>query len=168
VVAVSAALLYDGDCGFCRTCVAVLLTWDRHRRLQPVAIQSAEGARLLADLTEEQRLDSWHLVSVDAGQAAAAETPSRDDRRQPSAGAPSRDRTQRRSAGAAFPSVFRQLPGGGPLASLAARFPTATERGYRWVADHRTQLSRLVPARVKRRADRTIVNRGQDKPAASR
>jgi hypothetical protein len=38
------------------------------------------------------------------------------------------------SAGAAFPPLLRLLPGGRPLAALAAAFPSLTERAYRYVA----------------------------------
>jgi predicted DCC family thiol-disulfide oxidoreductase YuxK len=43
-------ILYDPDCGFCRVCVAVLLKWDRERRLRP-----APG----------EDLDSWRLILPD-------------------------------------------------------------------------------------------------------
>ena len=61
-----------------------------------------------------------------------------------------------RAAGAAFPPLFRLLPGGAPLARLTDRFPRASERAYRWVAGHRSGFGRLLPARVKRWADRVI------------
>jgi hypothetical protein len=61
-----------------------------------------------------------------------------------------------RGAGAAFSPLFRMLPGGRPLARLTDRFPAAAERGYRWVADHRSTFGRLIPASVKRWADRVI------------
>jgi predicted DCC family thiol-disulfide oxidoreductase YuxK len=43
-------VLYDPDCGFCRVCIAVVLRWDRHGRLRPVAGED---------------LDSWQLVLRD-------------------------------------------------------------------------------------------------------
>ena len=43
-------ILYDPDCGFCRVCVAVVLSWDRHRRLRPIPGED---------------LDSWQLVLPD-------------------------------------------------------------------------------------------------------
>jgi predicted DCC family thiol-disulfide oxidoreductase YuxK len=61
-----------------------------------------------------------------------------------------------RSAGAAFSPLFRLLPAGEPLARLADRFPAAAERGYRFVADRRSVVGRLIPASVKRWADRVI------------
>jgi hypothetical protein len=64
-----------------------------------------------------------------------------------------------RGAGAAFSPLFRLLPGGAPLARLTDRFPQAAERGYRAVADRRGTFGRLIPARVKRWADRVIAER---------
>ena len=61
-----------------------------------------------------------------------------------------------RSAGAAFPPLFRLLPGGSPLAALAARAPRPTERAYRWVAGNRSRWGKLVTDGAKRRADRRI------------
>jgi predicted DCC family thiol-disulfide oxidoreductase YuxK len=125
-------VLYDTDCGFCRWSLAKLLAWDRHRRLRPVAIQSAEGQRLLADLSEAKRLSSWHLVAPEG---------------------------RLRSAGAAAAPLLRTLPGGAPLAALLERFPSATEGAYAWVAAHRGRLGRLIPAAAKRRADARIRRR---------
>jgi predicted DCC family thiol-disulfide oxidoreductase YuxK len=91
--------------------------WDRRRRLRAVAIQSTEGEHLLAGMDERRRLDSWHLVEPD-GRVV--------------------------SAGAAAGPLARLLPGGRPLADLLERFPSATERAYRWVADSRGTLARLL------------------------
>jgi branched-chain amino acid transport system substrate-binding protein len=111
------ALLYDADCSFCKWCLEWILRWDRRGRLRAVAIQSEEGARLLAELDPEARLDSWHLVDPN-GEVV--------------------------SGGAAAAPLARLLPGGRPLAFLFATFPRATERAYRWVADHRGWLARLL------------------------
>ena len=110
-------ILYDPDCGFCRVCVAVILKWDRHRRLRPVPGED---------------LDSWRLILPDGTVL---------------------------SAGAAFAPLFRLLPGGAPFAWLADRFPRPADRGYRWVADHRTWFGKLIPRGVKRWADRVISER---------
>ncbi len=125
-------LLYDRDCGFCRWCLGKVLAWDRRRTLRPLAIQSEEADRLLDGVPEEQRLASWHLVDGDGTV---------------------------RSAGAAFPSLFRELPGGAPFAALAARAPRATDRAYRWVAGNRSRWGRLVSDGAKRRADERIAAR---------
>jgi predicted DCC family thiol-disulfide oxidoreductase YuxK len=67
------------------------------------------------------------------------------------------------SAGAGFPSLLRLLPGGGPLATAAARAPRITERGYRWVAGHRSLLGRFVTESAKRRADARIEARARSR-----
>jgi predicted DCC family thiol-disulfide oxidoreductase YuxK len=122
-------LLYDPDCGFCRVCVAVILRWDRASRLRPVALGSEEADSLLAGMPEERRMASWHLALPDRPV---------------------------RSAGAAFPELFRTLPGGRPLAALTARFPRASDRAYRLVADHRSLLGRALPSVARRWADGVI------------
>jgi predicted DCC family thiol-disulfide oxidoreductase YuxK len=111
-----AIVLYDSDCGFCKWALDKILAWDRHHRLRPVPIQSPDGDRLLADVEAERRLDSWHLL--------------RDGRL--------------RSGGAAAPGLFELLPGGRLLARLLGAFPRLTDRTYRWVADHRDLLARLL------------------------
>jgi predicted DCC family thiol-disulfide oxidoreductase YuxK len=125
-------VLYDGECNFCHTLLALILQADRDRRLRPLAIQTPEGEQLLADLTPEQRLASWHLVAPDG---------------------------HRESAGAAGPPLLRLLPGGAVPAAALARAPKQTERAYEWVADHRSQLSRLVPSSAKRRAKQVVRQR---------
>ena len=110
------AVLYDGDCGFCRWSLDKILAWDRRQRLRPVAIQGEEGQRLLAPVSPERRLDSWHLV-VDG---------------------------EIHSGGAAAPPLLDALPGGRPLAVMLRVFPRTTERAYRCVADHRDLLARLL------------------------
>ena len=121
-------VLYDPACGFCRVTLALLLRWDTRGELRPVALGSEEADALLLDMPEQERMASWHLV--ESGRI--------------------------HSGGAAFPPVFTRLPGGGPLARLTERFPAASDRVYRWVADHRSVLGRPVPASARRWADRVI------------
>jgi predicted DCC family thiol-disulfide oxidoreductase YuxK len=111
------AILYDRDCGFCTWSLKGVLSWDRRRRLRPVAIQSDEGQRLLAGMDPEERLASWHLVAPDGTVT---------------------------SAGAAAEPLARLLPGARPLAFLFRSFPGATERAYRWVSEHRGTLARVL------------------------
>ena len=59
---------------------------------------------------------------------------------------------ERSSGGAAFPPLLRLLPRGGVPAAAAGRLPALTDRAYRWVAEHRVQLAKLVPRASKRRA----------------
>ena len=125
-------VLYDADCGLCKWLLARLLAWDRSGRLRPLALQSRAAATLLADLTEPERMGSWHLISPNGG---------------------------RFSAGAAFPPLLGLLPGGAPMAWLSARLPELSERGYRWVADHRSLPAKPLPATAKRNAAERIRRR---------
>jgi predicted DCC family thiol-disulfide oxidoreductase YuxK len=110
-------VLYDADCGFCRWSLDRLLRWDRAGRLRAVPIQSEEGARRLADLDNEERFGSWHLVAPDG---------------------------RRWSGGAATAPLARLLPAGGPVAFLASTFPRTTERLYRWIARNRDVFGRRL------------------------
>jgi len=112
-----AVVLYDEDCGFCRWSLDKILAWDRRGLLRPVAIQSDEGARLLATVPESQRLDSWHLVE----QSGAL-----------------------RSGGDGAAPLAALLPAGRPLAALFRALPGPTDRGYRWVSANRDRLARLL------------------------
>ena len=127
-------LFYDEECGFCRWSAAKILAWDRDRSIVPVAIGSPESAALLADVEPEQRLASWHFRDPNGALF---------------------------SAGAAFAPLLRLLPGGGPLAGLAARFPRGTERAYRIVASNRGVLGALVTSGARARADRLLTERRQ-------
>jgi predicted DCC family thiol-disulfide oxidoreductase YuxK len=153
-------VIYDADCGFCKWCLALLLTWDRRRvrrsggergrpspptqqsrwgrsaasyALRPLPLGTPEADRLLADLTEEERNASWHLVDENGA---------------------------RFSAGAALSPALGLLPGSRIPAALVARVPHFTERGYRWVAEHRGLLGGFVRARARRWADRVIAAHG--------
>ena len=110
-------VLYDEDCGFCRWSLVRLLRWDRRGRLQAVPIQGEEGDRLLADLSERDRLASWHFVTPDG---------------------------RRYSGGDATGPMARLLPAGAPVAFLAETFPGSTDRLYRWVARNRDTLGRRL------------------------
>jgi predicted DCC family thiol-disulfide oxidoreductase YuxK len=110
-------ILYDADCDFCKWSLSLFLRWDRAARLRPVALQSAEAGELLSDLPPAERMASWHLISPVG---------------------------ERRSGGDAVAPLLRLLPGGRFPAAVFARFPSLTERGYRWFADHRSRLSGLV------------------------
>jgi predicted DCC family thiol-disulfide oxidoreductase YuxK len=124
------AVLYDRDCGFCRWALGWILRWDRNRALRPVALQDPEADELLAGVPD--RMSSWHLVAPEG---------------------------EVRSAGPALAPLFRLLPAGAPAAALAAGFPRAAERGYRWVAEHRSWFGRPLTSGAKRRADAVIERR---------
>jgi predicted DCC family thiol-disulfide oxidoreductase YuxK len=113
-----ATVLYDADCGFCRWSMDKILWWDRRKRLRPIPLQSTEAETLLpADMDPKIRMASWHLLTDDG---------------------------RIYSAGAAAVPLFRLLPGGRPVAALAATFPRTTQRVYRWVTNHRDRLAKLV------------------------
>jgi predicted DCC family thiol-disulfide oxidoreductase YuxK len=122
-------VLYDPDCGFCKWTMTLVLARDPEHRLRPLALGTPEADDLLSDLTPEQRMASWHLIDPDG---------------------------ERISAGAAAAPLLRALGRGEPLARLLEAFPRVTERSYRWVADHRSQLSRLIPSSAKRGAGAKI------------
>ena len=127
------AVLYDADCDFCTWLLSALLRWDQAGRLHPIALQRSEADDLLRELAPAERMASWHLVS------------------------PTGERT---SGGAAVPLLLRALPGGRLPAACCERFPGLTERGYRWVAEHRSQLSRLLAASAEQRARQRIHEHG--------
>ena len=114
---IAATVCYDADCGLCRWCAWQLRRWDRRARLRFVALDDPRADALLHELSPDRRRSSWHLVSAD-GRVT--------------------------SAGAAVPRVLELLPGGKPLAAVADRFPTITERAYRWIADRRERVGRLL------------------------
>jgi predicted DCC family thiol-disulfide oxidoreductase YuxK len=116
-----ATVVYDDDCGFCRWSAERLRTWDRRRALRFVTLRSAEAAGLLAPVPMSRRPLSWHLVTDDG---------------------------RVWSAGAAVPPVLGLLPGGGPLAALAASMPGITEAAYAAVARRRSTLGRLLGRRA--------------------
>jgi predicted DCC family thiol-disulfide oxidoreductase YuxK len=129
----TAAVLYDTDCNICKTIMETLLTWDGRRdRLRPVPIQSDEGQRLLHAVPPEERLESFHLVRDDGSVV---------------------------SGGPALAELFRLLPGGSAIAKALDLSPRTTARGYEWVAANRTELSRLIPGAVKRRAVERLARR---------
>jgi predicted DCC family thiol-disulfide oxidoreductase YuxK len=131
-------VLYDADCGFCKWLRVTVLRRDRGRRLRPVALRTPEAAELLSDLIPEERMASWHLISPGG---------------------------ERRSGGAAVPELLRMLAGGRLPAAAFACFPRVTDRGYRWVASHRTQLSKFVPAGAKSRANERLARLELDRHA---
>jgi predicted DCC family thiol-disulfide oxidoreductase YuxK len=125
-----ARIYYDDDCGFCRWTLAWVLRRDRDHRLRPVPIESPEGDRELGDLGDA-RLESWHLV--------------RDG--------------ERWSGGRGVAPLLEELPGGRRLAPHARRLEWLLVPGYRWVATHRSGLSKLVPGRARERADALVAAR---------
>ncbi len=114
---VTATLLYDADCGFCRWSIDKILAWDRRGALRAVPLQSAEAAVLLPGMTDEQKMASWHLVADDGIV---------------------------HSAGDVAAPLARLLPLGAPVALLAGAMPKTTGRLYGWVAGNRERLGKRV------------------------
>jgi hypothetical protein len=83
-------------------------------------------------MSEEERMESWHLVSADGTV---------------------------HSAGAAFGPLLGLLPGGAPLARLAELSPRFTQSAYEWVSLRRGRFANWIPDRLRRRADRLILER---------
>jgi predicted DCC family thiol-disulfide oxidoreductase YuxK len=125
-------VLYDGECGFCKVMLAVLLSWDRAHRLDPASIQSARGEELLAGMAQQDRLASWHLIDAEGTLY---------------------------SGGAGIGVIFAALPYGSPIARVASRFERTTSRAYEWVAAHRVLLGRIFSARPRAWAARVIAER---------
>jgi len=128
-------VLYDGACGFCKWILGGLLWLDRDRRLRPLALQQEEAQGLLTELDPDLWMASFHLVTPDGVLA---------------------------SAGEALPSLLRLVRGGRLPAAVLERCPGLTARGYRWIAENRTALSRFVPRRWKRRAAERVRDRERD------
>jgi predicted DCC family thiol-disulfide oxidoreductase YuxK len=109
-------VLYDEDCGFCRWSADRVRRWTRGEAvISP--IQGERGRDLLREVPPARRLDSMHAVTADG---------------------------RVWSAGAAIPPILRTIPGGRPLAALAARHPRMTERLYREVANRRHEIGRRL------------------------
>jgi predicted DCC family thiol-disulfide oxidoreductase YuxK len=112
-------VLYDGECGFCKVCVALLLRWDRWRRLEPIAIQEAAGQRLLAPIPGPERLHSAHVITADGEILSGAQ---------------------------GAPALLRQLPAGHALATLLAVAMPLTRLAYRLVTAARPAIGSILPA----------------------
>jgi predicted DCC family thiol-disulfide oxidoreductase YuxK len=95
----------------------LILAWDRHDRIRGLPLQDPEADVLLARIPAAERPLSWHLIAEDG---------------------------QIYSAGRAIAPMLRQLPGGAAPAAVCSAFPHATDRAYRFVADHRGRLGRWI------------------------
>ncbi len=125
-------LLYDQDCGFCRTVLGAILMRDRERVIRPVALQDALAADLLPGMSEEDRFASFHLVDDDCVV---------------------------RSGGEALPLMMALLRRGRLLGRLMSSAQPLTNAAYYLISDHRSELGPRVPEGWTRRADLTIRRR---------
>jgi len=112
-------VFYNGECGFCKVCVALLLGWDRSLRLYPMTIQEPEAQRLLAPIPEEERLLSAHVRTEGGAILSGAE---------------------------GAPAVLRELPGGSPLAALTTIAMPLARLVYRLVTSARPAIGSILPA----------------------
>ncbi|HXP38001.1 MAG TPA: DCC1-like thiol-disulfide oxidoreductase family protein [Solirubrobacteraceae bacterium] len=122
-------VLYDNDCGFCRWSIAWALRHDARQRLVAVPIQSQLGAELLAELDEDERLRSAHVID---------------------------EHGARRSGGAAAADVLSTLAPTRALGRLANLAPAPTSLLYGYVASHRHGVGRFVGVSARRRADELL------------
>jgi predicted DCC family thiol-disulfide oxidoreductase YuxK len=116
-------LMYDAECTFCRWAAGMLIAWDRRRTIHPVAIQDPAGAELLPELTPEERLEAWHLITADGS---------------------------RYTGGPAFEPLLTLLPGGRPLSVLAGGFIEMTAHLYDLVSANRNRIMRVIPPPLRR------------------
>ncbi|MGH7727864.1 MAG: thiol-disulfide oxidoreductase DCC family protein [Vulcanimicrobiaceae bacterium] len=66
----SATVLYDGDCGFCRASVGLVAALDRAHRIRAVPFASQEGRTLLLRASRSPEDHPESVVALD-GQGAA-------------------------------------------------------------------------------------------------
>ena len=111
-------MIYDGDCGFCRASVDWVLDRDAGQRVRARPFQ-AEGVLASTGIPRDEAERAVFLVSPDG----------REWR-----GAPAAARILRMLPGWAWAGRLLELPG---IRWVAAR-------AYRWIADHRSLVSRLT------------------------
>ena len=123
------------------------LEWDRRRRLRPVAL----GARVRSPARGHAGSRADGLLAPRGPEVVErAEIATNTDHPAISSG----ERRSHRYSGSCRAA--------GRWRGLTDRFPSATDRGYRWVADHRSSLGRLLPGAVRRWADRVISESRRD------
>lgn len=136
-------VLYDGQCRFCKLCIALLLRWDRFHHVYPVAIQSSYGQHLLTSMTSERRLDSAHVVTAEGSLLSGAQ---------------------------AAPALLRELWAGRFLAILVDAAMPLVDRAYGVLTRSRSVVGRMLPASWCAWAERSIMERqrGMTPPTAAR
>ncbi|HET7296968.1 MAG TPA: DUF393 domain-containing protein [Gemmatimonadales bacterium] len=122
-------LVYDGECGLCRQCVALVSRWDREHRLVTLPFQDRERVAGLG-VPFPALAAAMHLVLPDGTVFAGAD---------------------------AAPELLRLLPGKRWLASLFAvpGARPAARRLYAWIAARRRCLVRGQAAQYVRSEERT-------------
>jgi len=116
------ALLYDGQCRFCRAAAALVRRWSRGcLAILPFTHPAAES--VLEAIPFERRLSSIHVAQPDGTVE---------------------------SGGRAVTTLLETLPGAGVLTRAARRWrrvQSAIDAVYEWVSRHRGTFGRFVPDR---------------------
>jgi predicted DCC family thiol-disulfide oxidoreductase YuxK len=110
-------LLYDSGCRLCRFAARLVASADRRGRVGLLPLEDDAAEPLVAELPEQERLASWHLVRP-GGRIA--------------------------SRGAAGIELLEAL-GHDRAARATGRAEPLFERAYTAVAEHRDRLGPLVP-----------------------
>ena len=108
-------LVYDGNCGFCRTWINRLRRWDRRGALDYVPSRERHAVPGMPDLDDDALDRAMHLVLPGGGVFAG---------------------------GRAVPPLLGLLPGGRWLRPFL-RIPGVqplVDAGYRWIASRRHRL----------------------------
>ena len=58
-------LLYDGSCGFCRRCVALLIRLDSERRVARIDMTSPAAEPMMSTISPTRRQQSLHVIRPD-------------------------------------------------------------------------------------------------------
>jgi len=108
-------LVYDGECRFCRSCIALLARWDTRRRISAVPFQDVVALAALPPIPRSALEQAMHLISPLDEVRAGAEV---------------------------APVLLRLLPAGGPLAAFfqVPGVPALAARLYAAVARNRHRL----------------------------
>ena len=120
-------VLFDGDCGICTLTVDHLRRWDRHGRLEFVALQAAvaDPRPVIRSAAATHPLhDELHVLDPDSGVL--------------------------RSGGSAFLEIAGRLPGGRLPAAMGRLIPAVWVIGllYALVARNRRAISRALRLEV--------------------
>jgi predicted DCC family thiol-disulfide oxidoreductase YuxK len=116
-------LLYDDHCKFCRASAVLVETWDRAERLDFLPLSDPLAEKLLAPMSEAQRLGSIHVVEPDGTIT---------------------------SAGDALLAAFAELPVGSWVSDAAGAVPpiaTGIKTLFRGLSNNRGSLAHVVPHR---------------------
>lgn len=108
-------LLYDGECAFCRRCVALVARWDTHRRVRAIPFQDPDALAGLPPIPRSALEAAMQLVSPKGEVRAGAE---------------------------AMPAILRLLPAGRAAAWLFGipGVPFLAAHAYAAVARNRHRL----------------------------